>query len=136
MCKRREYHRHIPALASDGAYEGRTTRLDAGVAERWAQTSGREERRACRGSGFPWWTLWLIWPLFFVLKAAVATMAGVWSGVLAPFGTAGELPAMVAAVLFFTLMLGPIGFLLYLGVRRLHALEIPLRGGSRPHLRP
>jgi hypothetical protein len=97
MCKRREYRSCIPALASHGVYEGKTTRLDAGEGERWAQ-GGREERRACRASGFPWWSLWLIWPLFFVLKAAVLSVAGAWSGVLAAIGAPASLLAAMAAV--------------------------------------
>jgi hypothetical protein len=39
---------------------------------------GNTLRLAAGRGGFPWWTLWLLWPLIGVLKAAVPA---VWSGV-------------------------------------------------------
>lgn len=37
--------------------------------------------RSC-GGGFPWWTLWMLWPLFWLLKGAFALAAPVvaWLG--------------------------------------------------------
>ncbi|MBV9788866.1 MAG: hypothetical protein JOZ51_11865 [Chloroflexi bacterium] len=67
MCKRRT----IQAAAVPQSYEGETIRFDA---------QGDPERRSkprhhC--GGFPWWTLWLIWPLISVLKWSVPLLLGV-----------------------------------------------------------
>ena len=56
------------------AYEGQTTRLEQAT-----------RQHACRA--FPWWTLWLIWPLVAVLKTIGASIGLGWSalgGVLLP----------------------------------------------------
>ena len=72
MCKRRTT---APPGAMVGAsYTGATRRLD-----HHAPMGSTLWRAAGRG-GVPWWTLWLLWPLFGVLKAAVPV---VWSGIAA-----------------------------------------------------
>ena len=70
MCGRK----HVTASDHKQAYEGQTTKLEQVT-----------RRHAC--SAFPWWTLWLIWPLIGVLKAVGANIGTGWSvlgGVLVP----------------------------------------------------
>lgn len=55
MCTR------IDRQPAETLYEGETRRLSAPSA-----------RGRCWGGGFPWWTLWLLWPLFALLKGATA----------------------------------------------------------------
>lgn len=52
--------RYVQAQPADGSAEGATIRLNAIPAERASH---------CR-SGFPWWALWTIWPLMFLMKGA------------------------------------------------------------------
>jgi hypothetical protein len=89
MCKR---HTHAPEvrLASEGAYEGQTMRLDPHE-QAWGM------RRANGHSwGFPWWALWLIWPLIGLTKLAAPLV----SETLAAFtGSLGVLGAQFVAVL-------------------------------------
>lgn len=70
MCKRRT----IQAAAVMEAYEGETIRFDP--------RRGLEQRSKSRHhcGGFPWWTLWLIWPLIGVLKWSVPLLFGVVAG--------------------------------------------------------
>ena len=51
------------------SYEGETTQLNAEV--------GRHQFRAGRRA-FPWWTLWLIWPLIGLLKNANGALLTGW----------------------------------------------------------
>lgn len=97
MCKRREYSSALPALASGGAYEGKTRPLTASEQEGWVDETGRSERRKTCG-GFPWWTLWLIWPLMAALKSFGPAMAGAGAGLLAAIGGPASLPAALVAV--------------------------------------
>jgi hypothetical protein len=94
MCRRRAYHRAFPSLSSGGAYEGKTVQLDAGAGAEWED---QERRKAC--SGFPWWTLWLIWPLILAVKAFGAALASIGAGVIATIGAPANLLAAVVAVL-------------------------------------
>lgn len=48
---------------SEGAYEGETVRLGA-----YQPVQGMQRKQFHHCGGFPWWTLWLIWPLFGVIK--------------------------------------------------------------------
>ena len=60
---------------AEGAYEGETVRLDT-------QRKGQEDRRETGRHGhFPWWTLWLIWPLVGLVKWLVPVLLGVIAGV-------------------------------------------------------
>src|SRR5690242_19570700 len=60
MCKRKSSQIDRPRMVTEGAYEGQTMRLD----QRDLHSSERRDRPASgRHAGFPWWALWLIWPL-------------------------------------------------------------------------
>ncbi len=72
MCRRKTMDTRL-AMGRE-SYTGATRRLD-----HQAPMGNTLRLAAWRGS-FPWWTLWLLWPLFGVLKAAVPA---VWSGVAA-----------------------------------------------------
>ncbi len=70
MCKRHFHTVETRIAVAEGAYEGETVRLDT-------QREGQEARRETGRHGhFPWWTLWLIWPLFLLAKWIVVTLAG------------------------------------------------------------
>jgi len=56
------------------SYTGETRRLDHQA------HMGSTLRLAAWRGGFPWWTLWLLWPLIGVLKAAVPVF---WGGLAA-----------------------------------------------------
>lgn len=79
MCKR--HHRHgrdyTRYQANSEAYEGDIIQLN-----RHAAVMNEQRRHWC--GTFPWWTLWLIWPLIIGFKALVAvlpnTLAKVTSG--------------------------------------------------------
>ena len=80
MCKR-----HTPVMerapeTHAGPYEGETVRLGAHDAT-WT-----EHRR--RWHAFPWWTLWMIWPLIGLVKVLVAALATAFDG-LAPLVAGG-----------------------------------------------
>ena len=70
---------------AEGAYEGETVRLDT-------QREGQEARpETGRHGHFPWWTLWLIWPLVGLVKwlvpvllATIGAVAGALSQLSAP----------------------------------------------------
>ena len=72
MCKRRTSETY--ATPTRDGYTGETRRLDLHA------PMGSALRFAAGRGGVPWWTLWLLWPLFGVLKAAVPV---VWSGIAA-----------------------------------------------------
>jgi hypothetical protein len=84
MCKRYTYTPEAQ-LASEGAYEGQTMRLDR------RQDEWGVRRAAGHYWRFPWWTLWLIWPLILLLKwtvplalSVISTAAGALNGLSAP----------------------------------------------------
>lgn len=70
MCKRRT----MQAAVATEPYEGETIRFDP---QGRLEGSARS-RRHC--GGFPWWTLWLIWPLIGLLKWSVPLLLGVVAG--------------------------------------------------------
>lgn len=72
MCKPRI--RETQGTMTGGSYTGETHRLDQP-----AQGGSALGIAAWRG-GSPWWILWLIWPVFGVLKAAVPVF---WGGLAA-----------------------------------------------------
>lgn len=61
----------VPASTPGEAYEGQTQRLHAEGAP--------YTKQRCSHHGFPWWTLWLIWPLIALVKHAGAAMFGGWA---------------------------------------------------------
>ena len=86
MCKRRE---HMPTaqLAADHGYEGRTLRLGS--------APDLPTVRRCRH--FPWWTLWLLWPVLASLKWLVPLWLGAAATLAGALSTSGGV--IVAAVL-------------------------------------
>ncbi len=62
MCKRRITE--TQGATAHGSYTGALRRLDHHA------PMGSAFRLAAGCGSFPWWTLWLLWPLFGVLKAA------------------------------------------------------------------
>jgi hypothetical protein len=101
MCKRKRYLLDQPMIA-EGGYEGQTiplnTRDDA-----WGE---RREQRGCgRHGGFPWWTLWLIWPLIGVVKWFVPLYLGALTAGLAQLSTAGAAPLVAIALIVIGLVL-------------------------------
>lgn len=66
MCK---FSRRDPSLRERRAYVGDTVRLDGEQA--LAGLEHGAERRKC----FPWWTLWLLWPLLMLVKGLVVAGA-------------------------------------------------------------
>lgn len=72
MCKSRRNEQRPTAPAT-----GSTTRLSDGEPDNSIQyTASRAQ--SWRGAHFPWWTLWLIWPLIGVAKAVAPAMADAW----------------------------------------------------------
>ena len=105
MCKHKRYLSDQPmmaAMATDGAYEGQTVRLDS----RDRVSHQRRERHSCAGHGrFPWWTLWLIWPLVGLAKWFVPLYFGAITASLAQLSTAGIAPFMAIALIVIGLVL-------------------------------
>jgi hypothetical protein len=98
MCKRHTYQANAPAMASQGAYEGKTTRLAYGEI---ASVEGYapNDRPIKRYGHFPWWSLWLIWPLIGLLKWAVPIYIGALAALRDSISTQAQPVAMIAAVL-------------------------------------
>lgn len=90
MCRNQQ--RQLAEVEQDGPCEGQTQRL--------MRTDNRHAYRA-----FPWWTLWLIWPLMGLLKHASATFVGGWVSL-----GAWAIPANV--VIAMVLMIVGIGLVL------------------------
>jgi hypothetical protein len=89
MCKRHTFVPE-PQLASDGVYEGQTMRLDP----RQQALGIRQANGHCWG--FPWWALWLIWPLIGLTKLTAPLVLGT----LAAFtGSLGIFGAQFVAVI-------------------------------------
>jgi hypothetical protein len=102
MCKRKSYLSDQPKLATEGAYEGQTVRLDSrdGVAHE------RRQRHSCGGhGGFPWWTLWLIWPLIGLAKWFVPLYLGAFTAAMAQLSAAGIAPFVALALIVIGLVL-------------------------------
>lgn len=66
--------------ASEGPYEGETVRLDPGQGEMALR------RASHRRDYFPWWTLWMIWPLVFLVKGAFIAVASAASALAGGLG--------------------------------------------------
>jgi hypothetical protein len=68
MCKRHQYKAE-DRESKEVPYEGETRRLDP------QQTGAGATYRRASHAHFPWWTLWLIWPLIYVVKGMVRVLA-------------------------------------------------------------
>jgi hypothetical protein len=98
MCKRKSYRIDRPAMAAQGAYEGKTTRLAFGeTLPPESYTPG--DARIKRYGHFPWWSLWLIWPLIGLLKWVAPIYLGALAGLRDAMSTQAQPVAMVVAVL-------------------------------------
>ncbi len=71
MCKRRTR----PTATATQPYEGETIRLGGEQALKMEQPRARHH---C----FPWWTLWLIWPLIGVFKWMLPLLIGAIGGLM------------------------------------------------------
>ena len=93
MCKK-AYRREEIAPIAAGAYEGQTIRIGSSGGPR------EEHSHAGWARGFPWWSLWLIWPLIGALKWAALVSGGALAALRDGIG-AFEWPAvaLVAVVL-------------------------------------
>lgn len=69
MCKRRT----MQAAATE-PYEGQTIRFDP------QHDPERHYKSRHHCGGFPWWTLWLIWPLIGLLKWSAPLLLGAVAG--------------------------------------------------------
>ncbi|HET9224051.1 MAG TPA: hypothetical protein VFO07_16175 [Roseiflexaceae bacterium] len=89
MCKR---HTFAPEtrLASEGAYEGQTMRLVS------HERKCGMHRLDAHIWGFPWWALWLIWPLIELAKLVTPLVLNT---LAAMTGSLGELGAQFVALL-------------------------------------
>jgi hypothetical protein len=70
MCRQHHRQEERRTETQEQAYEGATRRLDPQGAE---VAMGRSFGR---GSHFPWWVLWFIWPLGFLVKGMIVAIAG------------------------------------------------------------
>ena len=101
MCKPRKARMEVATATPQGAYEGETIRLDRRQADANASPEWRH-----RGA-FPWWTLWLIWPLISLAKWVVPAILG---GVAAAAGALSEVVA--SGIMFWPVLLIVIGVVL------------------------
>lgn len=88
MCGRSKRARVDEPRPQQHAYEGETVRFDR-------RTDG-DLRSVARMQHFPWWTLWLIWPLIGVIKASapvVLATLGAWGQISVPL-----LPLVLIAI--------------------------------------
>ena len=101
MYTHKTHRTDMPALAAEGAYEGRTMRLDPRDLD-----AGKRPRKRCgRPGGFPWWALWLIWPLIGLAKWFIPLYLGAAAALLAPLSAAGAAPFVAAALILVGLIL-------------------------------
>lgn len=98
MCRtNRAEHRHF---SENAAYEGETQRL-ALHSEPGSST--------CHWRGFPWWSLWLLWPLALLSKALLPIVAGGFAWLTRP---------LVFEITVLPLLLIGIGLALLVAARR------------------
>ncbi len=90
---------HRPAMETV-AYEGETRRLSL---------ESETGSNACRWRGFPWWSLWLLWPLAMLLKALVPVVGGSIALLMQP---------IVLEITLLPLILIGIGLMVLLAARR------------------
>ena len=102
MCKRKRYMLDQPMMATEGGYEGQTVRLDP----RDVVSHERRDQHAYgRHGGFPWWTLWLIWPLIGLVKWFVPLYLGAITGGIGQLSAAGVAPFVALALIIIGLVL-------------------------------
>jgi hypothetical protein len=101
MCKHKNQRIDMPILAAEGAYEGRTMRLDR--ADR--SVDRRSEHGSAGRGGFPWWTLWLVWPLIGLAKWFVPLYIGAVTPIGAQLSAAGAAPFVAFALIAVGLVL-------------------------------
>jgi hypothetical protein len=108
MCKHKSFVSEqptiatMPMMATEGAYEGQTVRLDSHD----RVLHQRRERGSCGGHGsFPWWTLWLIWPLIGLAKWFVTLYLGAITVGLTQLSANGVVPFVAIALIVIGLVL-------------------------------
>ncbi|MEO7909964.1 MAG: hypothetical protein ABIV47_09960 [Roseiflexaceae bacterium] len=102
MCKRKSYLSDRPMMATEGAYEGQTVRLDA----RDSVSHERRDHHSCgHHGGFRWWTLWLIWPLIGLVKWFVPLYLAAITASLAQLSMVGAAPLVGLALIVIGLVL-------------------------------
>ena len=94
MCKHKTYQIDHRAMATEGAYDGQTVRLDR-----------RTEQTIRRHNGFRWWMLWMIWPLVALAKWFVPLYVGAATAILAQLSAAGAAPFIAVALIVVGLLL-------------------------------
>ena len=75
-------HKRVKTSPTGEPYDGTTTRL----------VGGEQTRQAYQR--FPWWTLWLIWPLIGLLKGVSASVIAGWAALGGLFVPANVLLAL------------------------------------------
>ena len=98
MCTKAHRRERLTPMVA-GAYEGQTIRMSD------ADGASVERRRACEGRSFPWWSLWLIWPLIGVAKWLVPLYLGAIGASLAQLSAAGLAPVVAIALIVIGLLL-------------------------------
>jgi len=102
MCKRKSYLVDQSTMATEVGYEGQTVRLDS----RDGISHERRDHHFCGWHGsFPWWTLWLIWPLIGLAKWIVPLYLGAVTYGLAQLSAAGVAPFAAIALIVIGLAL-------------------------------
>ena len=71
MCGKHKQERREQMVAPRTGYEGKTIRLG----EARANQAAPAHATPFNWGHFPWWTLWLIWPLIGLMKGVVAAGA-------------------------------------------------------------
>src|SRR5688572_28521826 len=69
MCGHKKMRKH-ERTAETGSYEGETIRLGTP-----AEATGVQSGAGRSWKHVPWWTLWLIWPLFGLIKPMLQALA-------------------------------------------------------------
>jgi hypothetical protein len=82
MCSRKRSTRRERAPQEFGPYDGRTVSLSG------AGASQIERQGRCAGARFPWWSLWMIWPLVALVKWTVPLYAGAAAALVGSLGMA------------------------------------------------
>ena len=102
MCNPKRSLFDRPMMVTEGGYEGQTVRLDR-------RDSVAPERRQWHGcgqhGGFPWWTLWLIWPLIGLVKWFVPLYLGAITAGLTQLSAVGVAPFVAIALIVIGLVL-------------------------------
>lgn len=96
MCGRRSELQPAPSV---GPYQGETMRLSATAAE---------TRPSRRWGGFPWWALWMLWPVLGGLKWAAAFAGPLLGTLLQPVTlTVAPLALLLIGAGLALLLVGP-----------------------------